>query len=93
MTDFDFTISVPADRRYADTLRALAARAARQAGCAAGEVEAFETEVHDAVLRCLAGASHPDVISVTLRQGATDVEALIDCGRTIRVACHIPNVV
>ena len=93
MTGFALTVSMPGDARFAECLRALAAQAARQVGCEPADADTFSTAVVDAAQACFAGAGHSGDIPIVIRQTVAELEVLLECGRTIRVARPLPNVV
>ena len=89
MTEFELGMSVPADLQYAEMLRLVAAQAARQAGAIEAEAVAFGADVEQAARDCVSGAAAP-AIAVLLRSHNAEVEGLLTCGRTIRVARALP---
>ena len=81
-------MSIPADPQFAETLRLVAAQVARQAGANEADAVSFGDDVARALRECLGKvASHIDVI---LHGRAAEVEVVLDCGRTIRVARALP---
>jgi hypothetical protein len=85
---FEFSLTVPRDARFAQTVRELAVQAATYAGCGESDVETFAASVEQAVLASLAGAagstSDGAPITVVMRRDAGPVEVRID-GRTLTV--------
>jgi hypothetical protein len=77
---FELNVSLPADARFAETMRDLAAHAARYAGCANEEADRYGDAVMAIVLGCLDQTPSDDSIPVILRRGNGPVEFLIGCG-------------
>ena len=91
MSGFELTVSIPADARFAEMLAAVAAQAARQAGCAEPRVAEFGAAVSEALMDCLrALPPGQDSIGVVLRRLTDEIEAVLTCGRRVRVARPVP---
>ena len=85
MSEFELTMLVPPDSRYAETLRLLAVHGARQAGADEGQAEAFAADVEHAAHRFATG--HQAAIITAVFSGRTGaVEAVLTCGETVRIA-------
>jgi hypothetical protein len=85
VTGVELTATVPADTRFAATLTALATTWATHAGCDAPGAADFAGAVGDALHRFAAEAYQSEV-TVVLRRLTADVEAILTCGQSIRVA-------
>jgi len=85
---FEFSLTVPRDARFAETVRLLAVQAAKYAGCGEPDVDAFAASVERAVRASLDGAAGgtPDgaPVTVVMCRDAGPVEVRID-GRTLTV--------
>ena len=81
MPTFELHLTFPTDARYADTLRALAVHAARQAGCSDAKAHAFGEEVAGVIRGYLEGGGDGSV-PVVVRRSSGPVEVLIN-GRTL----------
>jgi len=81
---FEFSLTVPRDARFAETLRLLAVQAAKYAGCAETDVDAFAASVQQAVRTSLDGTPDGTPVTVVMRRDAGPVEVRID-GRTLTV--------
>ena len=91
MSDFELTVSIPADARFAETLAALASQAARQAGCTGPGVAEFGAAVAQALGGCLrTRPAGQDSVAVVLRHLAGEIEAVLTCGTPVRVARPVP---
>jgi hypothetical protein len=77
--DFELNLSLPAEERFATTMRDLAAHAARYAGCAEQDADRFAAAVETVVRRCLERAGAGAEVPAVLRRGAGPVEFLIGC--------------
>ena len=81
---FELNVSLPSDIRFTDTVRELAAHAARHAGCSDAGAEAFGEEVAQAV-RAHLEKSDAATIPLVLRRQAGPVEVLVN-GRTLTLS-------
>ena len=88
MTPFEFDMSIPADPQFADTLRLVAAQVARQSGANEADAVSFGADVERALRECLDTAAGQ--IDVILHGRAAEVEVVLNCGRTIKVARALP---
>jgi len=80
----EFTLTVPADARFAGMVRGIAAHGARGAGCSDSDAAAFGRTVEEAVLGMLA-AAHPEAsVTVAVRSGDEPLEVVIGSGRGTR---------
>lgn len=90
-TSFELNMSVPADARFADTLRELAVHAARYAGCRTADATIFGGVVEQVARECL--DSGRAEIAVVVRRGDGPVEVLIDCDRQpVRITMKDPHI-
>jgi hypothetical protein len=78
-TSFELNVSLPADGRFAATLRNLAVHAARYAGCDGKDADAFGLAVEAVMLGCVNGFSRDGTVSIVVRRIAGPVEVLIAC--------------
>ena len=76
---FELNVSLPADPRFAQAMRDLAAHAARYAGCVDEEAESYADAVLAVVLGCLDQHPSGHPVPVILRRGNGPVEFLIGC--------------
>ena len=88
MTLFELDMSIPADPQFAETLRLVAAQVARQAGANEADAVSFGDEVERALRQCF--GSRAGQIAVVLHGRTAEVEVVLTCGRTIRVARALP---
>jgi hypothetical protein len=86
--DFELNLVLPAETRFAPTLRDLAAHAARYAGCQPMDVERYGAAVEHVVIACLGRAPSGAVVPAILRRGAGPVEFLIGCEGRFDAAAH-----
>jgi len=77
--DFELNLSVPAEPRFAETMRDLAAHAARYAGCDEQAAARYGAAVADIVRSCLEKPAASGSVRVILRRGNGPVEFLIGC--------------
>jgi hypothetical protein len=77
--DFELTIRVPADARFAETIRDLAAHAARYAGGGEQHAERYAATVEQVAVSCLARTATDVEVLVILRRGTGPLEILIAC--------------
>jgi hypothetical protein len=84
-TSFELNVSVPRDRRYAETMRELAVHAARYAGCRGSDADRYGATVEAVVRACLAPGG-PGQIPVIVRRGVGPLEFLIACTGTVETA-------
>jgi hypothetical protein len=84
VSEFELTMTVPRDVRYAETLQLLSAHGARQAGADEAQAEAFGVEVERAVQALCERASN-STIAVVLSGRAGAIETVLTCGETVRV--------
>jgi hypothetical protein len=75
--NFEFNLSLPADRRYAPMLRDLAAHGARQAGMNDAEAIAFGRRVEAAAGDALTVSGSAASVPVTVRCSGGPVEMTI----------------
>jgi hypothetical protein len=78
-TSFEFNLSLPADSRFAATLRNVAVHAARYAGCGGEDADAFGLAVEAVMLGCVNGFSRDSTVSIVVRRITGPVEVLIAC--------------
>jgi hypothetical protein len=85
--DFELNLSLPAETRFATTMRDLAAHAARYAGCTERDAERYGAAVESVARSCLDQAAGAEVPAV-IRRGAGPVEFLIGCEGRFGAATH-----
>jgi hypothetical protein len=78
---FELNVSLPADRRFAETARDLAVHAAKHAGCSDARAHAFGAQVEEAI-RGHVDASGGGPIPLVFRRTNGPVEVLVN-GRTL----------
>jgi hypothetical protein len=77
---FELHVSLPAEARFAHTMRDLAAHAARYAGCADADADRYGLAVEAMVVACADAATAGSAMPVTIvRRAAGPVEFLIVC--------------
>jgi hypothetical protein len=76
---FELKVSVPAEARFAETIRDLAAHAARYAGCGENDADRYGRAVRTVLLECLARPAARQDMPVIFRRGGGPVECLIGC--------------
>ena len=81
---FEFSLTVPRDSRFAETVRQLAMQAARYAGCGEPDAGRFAVSVEKAVRASLGEAADGTPVTVVMRRELGPVEVCID-GRTLTV--------
>jgi hypothetical protein len=86
--DFEINLSLPAEARFATTIRDLAAHAARYAGCADNDADRFAAAVESVGRSCLDRAATGAEVPVILRRGAGPIEFLIGCESQFATATH-----
>lgn len=87
MTPFELFVTVPADRRFADTVGALAREAARQAGRGDDDASRFGDEAEAALQECLAGGDQADgQVAVLFRRGDEALEVSLTGPSGVKVA-------
>jgi hypothetical protein len=88
VTPFELTVTVPADRRFGDTVGAVAAAAARQAGIDEPAAVAFGADVERALHGCLEGqpAAGDGQITVLVRRDSAALEVMLTCATGVKVA-------
>ena len=74
---FEFQLSVPRDADVATLVRKVAVQAARYAGCADQNAEAFGGQVEEAVRAHVNGAPAPGAIPVVVRRSTGPLEVLV----------------
>lgn len=77
--DFELNLSLPAEARFAGTIRELAAHAARYAGGAEDTARRYAATVEAVVRACLGRAKPGAKVPVILRRGDGPLECLIGC--------------
>ena len=88
MIPFQLDMSIPASPEFAETLRLVAAQVARQSGANEADAVGFGAEVERALRDCIGNDGRQ--VAVTLYGRAAEVEVVLTCGRTIRVARALP---
>lgn len=83
---FELNLSLPADPRFAHTMRDLAAHAAQYAGYGGAEAAAFVAAVETAARGCLARAAGGTLVPVVVRRGGGPVEVLIGCDHRFEIS-------
>jgi len=78
-TSFELNVSLPADGRFAATVRDLAVHAARYAGCRGGDAEAFGDAVERVMMGCVNGSFRGAAVPIVVRRIHGPVEVLIAC--------------
>ena len=86
--DFELNLSLPAETRFATTMRDLAAHAARYAGCTERDAERYAAAVESVARSCLDQAAAGAQVPAILRRGAGPVEFLIGCEGRFDTAEH-----
>jgi hypothetical protein len=86
--DFELNLLLPAEARFAMTMRDLAAHAARYAGCTESDVERYAAAVESVARSCLDRAAAGAEVRAILRRGAGPVEFLIGCEGRFDTAGH-----
>ena len=86
--DFELNLSLPAEERFATTMRDLAAHAARYAGCTEKDADRFGAAVEGVARKCLDRAVAGAEVPAVLRRGAGPVEFLIGCEGCFDAATH-----
>jgi hypothetical protein len=81
---FEFSLTVPRDSRFVETVRLLAMQAARYAGCGEPDAEGFAGSVERAVRASLGEADDGAPVTVVVRRESGPVEVSVD-GRTLTV--------
>jgi hypothetical protein len=81
-------MTIPADPQFAETLRLVAAQVARQSGANEADAVGFGADVERALRDCI--GTQGGQIAVTLYGRAAEVEVVLTCGQTIRVARALP---
>jgi hypothetical protein len=77
---FELHVSLPAEARFAQTMRDLAAHAARYAGCGDADADRYGAAVEAIVTACADAATEGRAMPVTIaRRAAGPVEFLIVC--------------
>ena len=84
-SDYELTVSIPCDPRFADTVRELAVHAARHAGCSDARAQAFGREVEEAARGYIAHGGGDAGLPLVFRRTTGPVEVLVN-GRTLSVA-------
>jgi hypothetical protein len=80
--DYELTMSIPCDVRFAETVRELAVHAARHAGCSDARAQAFGREVEEAARGQIAHCSGDAGLPLVFRRTTGPVEVLVN-GRTL----------
>ena len=75
--NFDLSMTLPADRRFAPMVRDLALHGAKQAGHSEADAAAFGRKVEQAARESLDGSSSTATIPVTVRCAEGPVEVTI----------------
>lgn len=88
MTPFELDMSIPANPQFAEILRLVAAQVARQSGANEADAVSFGDDVERASRDCI--GNNGSQIAVALYGRAAEVEVVLTCGRTIRVARALP---
>jgi len=86
--DFELNMSLPAEQRFATTMRDLAAHAARYAGCTEKDADRYGAAVESVARSCLERASAGAAVPAILRRGSGPVEFLIACEGRFDAATH-----
>jgi hypothetical protein len=89
---FELAVSLPADRQFAPAVATLAGQAARHVGCDETVAAQFGAEVAAALLEGIgavaAGEAPP--VALLLRRTGREIEAILTCGKRVRMARPIP---
>lgn len=86
---FELNMTLPAEARFAPTMRDLAAHAARYAGSRDADADRYASAVEDIARACLGRAAAAGAaVPVILRRGAGPVEFLIGCEGRFEAAAH-----
>jgi hypothetical protein len=86
-TSFELNVSLPCDRRHAETMRDLAVHAARYAGCGGVDADRYGDAVEAVVRACLPEGGRA-AVPVIVRRGVGPVEFLIACTGTVETVSH-----
>lgn len=79
---FELNVWLPADARFAETMRELAAHAARYAGCPGADADLYAGAVEAVVTGCFAhGAGQGAPLRAIVRRQHGPLEVLIACER------------
>ena len=79
---FELNVSLPTDARFAETMRELAAHAARYAGCRGADADLYAAAVQAVVADCLAhGIAEGTPLRAIVRRAHGPLEFLIACER------------
>ena len=89
MTPFELSLSVPPDPRFAETMRLVAVQAVQQVGGSEAEAAAFGADVERAMRECMTPPGKNVEIAVNVQDG--EVEMVMTCGRTIRIAYPVTS--
>ena len=81
-SDFELNMSIPADPRFAETVRELAVHAARYCGCSEATAHAFGREVEEATRGHIENRGGDAAVPLVFRRAAGPVEVLVN-GRTL----------
>ncbi len=87
--DFELNLSLPADERFGETLRALAVQVAQQAGCDAAAAGEFGRDVVAAWQQRLPAAAGGHV-PIVFRHAGNQIDMLLTVAPPIRVARTVP---
>jgi hypothetical protein len=77
--DFELNVWLAAEPKYAETLRELAAHAARYAGCEAPQAERYAAAVERVVRACIEQMRAGSGVPVVFRRGGGPLECLVGC--------------
>ena len=83
--DYELTVSIPCDPRFAETVRELAVHAAKHAGCSDARAQAFGEEVEEAARGSIARDGGDAGLPLVFRRTSGPVEVLVN-GRMLSVA-------
>jgi hypothetical protein len=87
MTPFELSITVPADRRFGETVGALAHQAARQAGQDEAAAAQFAADCQAALVECLAGGDRADgQVAILMRHGGAALDLTMTGPSGVKVA-------
>jgi hypothetical protein len=77
-SDFELNVSIPADPRFAETMRELAVHAAKYVGCTDAQARAFGQQVEAATRGYIENGGGKPSLPLVFRRTTGPVEVLVD---------------
>jgi hypothetical protein len=77
-SDFELNVSIPADMRFAETIRELAVHAAKYVGCSEAKARAFGQQVEAATRGYIENGGGKPSLPLVFRRRTGPVEVLVD---------------